>query len=298
MAYEEKIPLIDGLPRQFLCHIQYNKPGGSVSAHYHNYIEIIYCISGKNEVRLNDLCYSLNAGELLLINSRDVHSISFLEDGSYLVLRFFPELLYTSPQSTIDLKYILPFVLSDINKANIFSEKKLSGSNIPNLLFEIYEENQKKKYGYDIAVITKINAIFLWLLRYWHHKNSDIDIIATEYSGTANKMKKVFSYVEKNYENDITTEDMARLCNMSYSYFSRTFKKIMKKSFSEYLNYIRISEAEKLLVTSDMNITEIAMEVGFSSSSYFIQQFKNLRNISPKQYRKNYETTAKAELPT
>ncbi len=291
MAFEEKTPVENGLPQKFLCHIQYNKYGGSIQPHYHDYIEILYSIDGSNEIRLNDSHYTFSTGDLVLINSRDVHSISYTSDGCYIVLRFMPELLYRSPQSAIDLKYILPFVLNDVNKANIFSKRKLENCPIPQLLFEIYDEYKKKKYGYEIAIMTKINTIFLWFLRYWHSKNIDLDLNIASYEGTAKKLQKVFSYVEKNYGSDITAEDMAQLCNMSYSYFSRIFKKIMKKSFSEYLTYVRVSEAEKLLVTSDMNITEIAMEVGFSTSSYFIQQFKNLKIISPKQYRKNYENT-------
>lgn len=292
MAYMESIPSENGVPEMFVSHMQYNKSGGMIQAHYHDYIEIIYFIDGVNEIRLNDIVCTLYPGDLILMNSRDVHSISYLEDGSYLVLRFFPELLYTSPQSTIDLKYMLPFILNNVNKANVFTKKKLENSNIPNLLFEIYEEYQKKKYCYDIAVITKINTVFLWFLRYWHSKNSDLDLNLAEYKRTAQKFQKVFAYVEENFGNDISAEDMARLCNMSYSYFSRIFKKIMKKSFSEYLTYIRINEAEKLLVSSDMNITEIALEVGFSTSSYFIRQFKALRSISPKQYRKNFENVS------
>jgi AraC-like DNA-binding protein len=60
----------------------------------------------------------------------------------------------------------------------------------------------------------------------------------------------------------------------------------MGKTFTNYLNYIRITEAEKLLLTTDKSMTEIALEVGFSSSSYFIQQFRQYKDISPFQFRK------------
>jgi len=161
-------------------------------------------------------------------------------------------------------------------------------SAIPHLLFEILEECTLRKYGYELAVRTKINEIFLWFLRYWHKQNKSIDLNIASYQSAASRMGDVFKYVSENYGSDITAYDMAELCNMSYSYFSRSFKKIMKKSFSEYLTYVRISEAEKLLITTDMNITEIAMQVGFSTSSYFIQQFKNIKMISPKQFKKNF----------
>jgi len=81
---------------------------------------------------------------------------------------------------------------------------------------------------------------------------------------------------------------MSKICNLNFSYFSRAFKRIMRKSFKEYMNYFRITKAEKLLISSNLNITEIAQAVGFSTSSYFIEQFKKFNSISPKQFRKKY----------
>ena len=63
------------------------------------------------------------------------------------------------------------------------------------------------------------------------------------------------------------------------------FKKVMNKSFSEYLTDYRITKAEQLLSSTDKSVAEIAEAVGFSSPSYFIHQFKVKKNISPKQYR-------------
>lgn len=288
VPFEEKTYIENGLPLQFLCHIQYNKKNFTISPHYHNYIEILYSVDGDNEVQLNDNLMTFSTGELVLINSRDVHSI-VCGDGCYLVLRFEPELLYGSAQSATDIKYILPFVLNTFKHENIFTADIMKKSKVPQLLFEIYEEVSKKKYGYELSVRIKINEIFLWILRYWNSKNINVNLNISTQDTTAGRLHEVFSYVSENYGTEITAQDMAKLCNMSYSYFSRMFKKIMKKSFSEYLTYVRISEAEKLLITTDMNITEIAMQVGFSTTSYFIQQFKNIKSVSPKQFKKSFE---------
>lgn len=286
-AFEEKTYIENGLPLQFLCHMQYHKKDNAVPAHFHNYIEIIYSVEGDHEAWLNDSHFSFSAGDLVLINSRDVHSF-LCGDGHYLVLRFEPELLYGSPQSAIELKYILPFILNSFEHQTVFKKSELKKSAIPRILMEIFEETAQKKYGYEIAIRTKINEVFLWFLRYWHDRNIDIDLNIAAHESTARRLQDIFIYVSQNYGSDITAQSMADLCNMSYSYFSRIFKKIMKKSFSEYLTYVRISEAEKLLITSDMNITEIAMQVGFSTTSYFIQQFKQIKMTSPKQFRKNF----------
>lgn len=75
---------------------------------------------------------------------------------------------------------------------------------------------------------------------------------------------------------------------MSYSYFSRTLKKTMGKSFTDYVNLIRISKSEFLLTTTDKPITDIALEVGFSTSSYYIEQFKKFKTLTPKKFRMKF----------
>lgn len=285
---EEKTYIENGLPLQCISHIQYNKKDDYISSHYHNYIEIIYAIDGENEICLNESHYIFKTGELVLINSGDVHSF-LCGDGCYLVLRFDPDLLYSSRQSAIELQYILPFILNSFDHQVIFKKEEIENADTRRLLFEIHEECNKKKYGWELAVRTKVNEIFLWFLRHWHNRNINITLGLSDYEHSAKWLHKVFEYVSENYGSEITAQQMSKLCNMSYSYFSRTFKKIMKKSFSEYLAYVRINEAEKLLMTTDLNITEIAMQTGFSTSSYFIQQFKSIKSISPKQYRKNHQ---------
>ena len=59
----------------------------------------------------------------------------------------------------------------------------------------------------------------------------------------------------------------------------------MKNSFNQYLNYIRITEAKRMLMCSDMDITKIAMETGFATTSYFIERFKKECGTTPKHFR-------------
>ena len=98
--------------------------------------------------------------------------------------------------------------------------------------------------------------------------------------------KYMTPFIIDNSKEEISIQSVSDMCNISYSYFSRIFKQITKHSFSEYLNYVRISEAEKLLLSTDLSMTEIAIQTDFSTPSYFIQQFKLHKFISPKQFRK------------
>ena len=109
-------------------------------------------------------------------------------------------------------------------------------------------------------------------------------------SGVTNKQAHIldvlFDYVDKNYAEDITSEVVTKLCHINYSYFARVFKKITGKTFRHYLNFVRISKAENLLISTDYSITEVAGIVGYTNTSYFIKQFQLYKDLSPSKFRK------------
>jgi AraC family transcriptional regulator, melibiose operon regulatory protein len=272
----------------FLCHTQKSKKNSvAVDAHWHYYIEMLYSLSGKCKVFIGGCCHDFNKGDLLLINSREVHSVYVYdkEDVEYIVLRFDPEVLYTTSRSVFESKYVLPFIMSKAKHQKIFGKDEIKNTPIPSTMLEIVKENNNKKYGFELAIKTHICGIFLWILRSWDKQGQSMDAGKLLKENDLIMLQKVFDYLDTNYQNNITVEAVAEMCNLSYSYFSRQFKQLMGKTFTDYLNYIRITEAEKLLLSTDMNITQVALEIGFSSSSYFIQQFKHFKNISPKQFK-------------
>lgn len=287
--FEPVMPTYDALSCPFGCHMQQSAGKGiAVDAHWHYYIEMLFSLSGKASVFLGGKCYSFNEGDLVLINAREVHSITadVGEDVKYIVVKFDPEVLYTTSRTVFESKYVLPFTMAKASPQKVFSKQEIEETPIPALLNEIYEEFGSKKYGFELAIRTHICRIFLWILRNWEKKGVSLDVVSHPLKENDMQMlQKVFDYLDQNYMQDVTAEAVARMCNLSYSYFSRQFKAIMGKTFTDYLNYIRITEAEKLLLTTDLNITQVALDTGFSNSSYFIQQFKHYKSISPKQFR-------------
>lgn len=287
--FEEIRPAVGDIQYPFKCHIQQSQ--GKVlivDAHWHYYIEMLYCLSGMGRVILGGMNYHFGAGDMILMNSREVHSVTG-EEGDvfkYIVVQFDPEVLYTTTRTVFESKYVLPFIMAKSSHQRYFASEEIKDTPIPYLMKEIHEEFASKNYGFELAIRTHICRIFLWVLRSWQSKGLNLDAGNTLKENDIKMLQKVFDYLDDNYQYDITAESVARMCNMSYSYFSRHFKALIGKTFTEYLNYVRITEAEKLLLTTDMNITEVALRTGFSDSSYFIKQFKQFKNISPKQYKK------------
>jgi AraC-like DNA-binding protein/quercetin dioxygenase-like cupin family protein len=99
----------------------------------------------------------------------------------------------------------------------------------------------------------------------------------------------VYKFIEANYHRKISLSDIAGMVNMSEEYFSRFFKKIMKKSFFEFLNEYKINKACKLLIETDKQISEICYASGFESIPFFYRQFKKFKTCQPKNYRIIYQ---------
>ena len=99
------------------------------------------------------------------------------------------------------------------------------------------------------------------------------------------KILPALEYVNRNYSEEITLEAVSLMLGFDQSYFCRIFKMATGATFTEYLNFVRICKAEKMLSHTDSSILEISETVGFSSVSYFNRVFKKYRNCSPRSYR-------------
>jgi AraC-like DNA-binding protein len=102
----------------------------------------------------------------------------------------------------------------------------------------------------------------------------------------SDRLSDVFDYVKENYREEISLIEIAKVANLTPTSFCRMFKLKTKKSFVEYLNAIRVSNACKLLLETDKGISEIAYECGYKTASNFNQLFKKHTGTTPKEYRK------------
>ena len=93
-------------------------------------------------------------------------------------------------------------------------------------------------------------------------------------------------YVEKNYNRNISMNEVAEMCSMSYSYFSRVFKEQLHQSFSEHVLSVRMREAKRLMEEDPaIKIKEVAALVGYESVYAFSRAYKQYYHVSPKQDR-------------
>jgi AraC-like DNA-binding protein len=135
------------------------------------------------------------------------------------------------------------------------------------ILLEILYELSSSQ---DIHVLTRSG---------YHHNFSKSDTI---------RMDKVYKYLIDHFKDDIKLDEIAAIANLSSSAFCRYFKKRTKKSFSIFLNDMKIGYACKLLIEGEYSISQIGYECGYNSLTNFNRQFKRTTGMAPYKYRKQY----------
>jgi len=233
---------------------------------------------------LNEKPYDLYPGDMALIDPMEIHSTRALGDelNQYLVIKFVPEVLYSTEQLVLEMKYFLPYLKGSGSHQKVFSSEQTKAAAVGNILQEIVDEFLRRDFGYEIALRANISRLFLWILRRWHENSQE----AVPDDTAISTLTRALEYVDENYARSIGMADAARHCNMPYTAFSRFFSRYLGRGFAQYLLLTRLKKAAMLLAETDKSITDIAMVTGFSTTSYFIQRFREYQGMPPKRFRK------------
>ena len=117
---------------------------------------------------------------------------------------------------------------------------------------------------------------------------ASLGYVQTGQQEDANRMNKVYDYIMSRFRNPIGLLEVAQVANLTPQSFCRFFKARTRKTFSQFLNEVRIGYACKLMAEEHLNISDICYESGFNNLSNFNRQFKRIVQMSPKSYRKEY----------
>ncbi len=293
-AIPEKKHQRDGvdIPIECICFSQKNskQPSTSVLPHYHDYIEFLFGLTdcdavawvAGEEVRFGE-------GDLVIVNSYVSHDCVCRKPSSYICIKILPEVIHFSENPMYDVKYVLPFLQHDLLPYQFFNKSALEGSRIRDTVEAMMEHWTQQQYGYEITLKSLFLQIFLWIIRY-NHTNNPLPMEPASDISYENILliQKSMDYIHENFA-DIKETEAAAYVNISYSYYSRLFRRVVGKSFNDYLTTVRINAAERMLLTTNHSITEIAHTTGFATSSHFIDKFRKIKNTTPKQYRMKWQ---------
>jgi AraC-like DNA-binding protein len=115
-----------------------------------------------------------------------------------------------------------------------------------------------------------------------------ISLQAANSQKSFSKLDPVYRYVLENFKEGVSLRKGAALAYMNETAFCRYFKKQTNKTFSQFVNHVRVIHATSILTDKNLSISSVCYECGYNNLSYFNRQFKKFMNLSPLEYRKVY----------
>lgn len=264
-----------------------------VRPHWHYYTEIIMINAGTVMVESDGVTYVLEPGDLFIFYPESVHAIYAVAGFPIIFtgLKFDVNKLHAPNSYTPRLGNILQRARSDKKVSVIFREEKIRSLNLMQFFNICLSELENRTWGYDVIVHNTISELLIHLIRIWCEKGFNIELAASSPDAKkAESIRSIPAYIDEHSGENLRVEELAKICNMSYSFFAKSFHELYGRSCKEYIELMRVSKVEDMLLFTSRNLLWIALETGFSDSSHLIKTFTRYKGITPKQFRLKHQS--------
>ena len=257
---------------------------GSFMWHWHPEIEITYVRKGTMCYKVNNLVYHLKEGDIVFNNSGALHSgtMENQEDCTYIPITFDPRLIYGFFQSTINSKYVDPVIQESLLPAICIDQSEPWHRSFREYLLRIIDLDEKKPDFYELDITICLQSIWRLLLEHITYEPQASRENSLEYD----RIKKILSYIEENYQNKITLNDIAGHIHLCESECTRLFKRHMNTTLFAFLQEYRIERSLEFL-QADQPVSAVADKAGFSDPNYYSKVFAKIKGCSPREYQKH-----------
>lgn len=244
--------------------------------HYHPYYEIYFLISGSCRMFIDHTIYYLSAGDIIMLPPDRLHQTVYGsgQPAERFTANFIPSYIdYFEAQCEGE------------GAASIFSRHKLSvPAERQSYVKKLFQEMAKETLSADCYSRIQIKSLLFQLLTFLG-RCRDLDQPAQLPAPEDAVIQEAAQYIYLHHSEPLTLEAVAQNAHMSPAWFSRKFHKTVGLKFKEYLTHIRLENAEELLLTTNLTVTEVALACGFSDGNYFGDAFKKVRGMSPREFR-------------
>ena len=248
--------------------------------HTHSAIEIVLTLSGCVDYTVGDENYRVRKDEILIIPSGQQHGLNMGENSSRLLFLFEPEFM----QTLGDLRQMS----RSLNRVFYLHDGSDAHNRIREMLLKASKVYQEREPMWNTICFSYLLRIYALLCQSYlaaadmGRREARRPAVEGEVISTA------LNYINRNYKNDLTLDEVADFTGFSRFYFSRSFKQITGFTFRDYLTLKRVQVAMTLLIETDKPMSEVAEESGFGSIATFNRVFREHKKCTPTQYRAIY----------
>ncbi len=263
---------------------------GYIPLHWHDEFQFVRVIKGEAIFHINEDTVTIREGEGLFINGGCLHMAKDKNESGCVYI-----CLNVLPSFVLSQELYSTFVYPYIQATNIpylhLNPKEHWACAILDSMMKISQLIKENPPYYEIDI--SVHLTFIW-------KNLIMNGVPLEYEQSeivkSQRMKQMLNWIHQHYAEKILLDDIARAGQLSRSECCRYFKRMLKKTPLNYVTDYRIQKSLILLQQLDSNVTDVAYQVGFNSTSYFIDKFRNTMGMTPlayKKYKRNGTETSK-----
>ncbi|MDQ6420389.1 AraC family transcriptional regulator [Paenibacillus sp. LHD-117] len=256
-----------------------------IQYHTHPHYEIYYFHGGKVNYLINDKIYVLEPGDLLLMHGMTLHkahvdpNVAYHRTTIHLDPFYFKQ--HIQPAYTDDL--LAPFRKLHNVRLQLRGEVKREAEESLAKLNELFAQGTPHAYQRFQARLLDL-LIFVGELC-----TQPLQAMHSFPSSKEAHVQAIISYLENQYNDDITLEDIGERLHLSKFYLAKTFKQVTGMTIFQYLMHRRVYQAKLRLIEEGSSITMIGYDVGFKHPSHFSRAFKEHTGMTPEQYRKKHQ---------
>lgn len=238
--------------------------------HGHDFYELDIIAGGESESSLNGKDYEVRRGQVYFLTPADFHNLT-----------------KGKPLYIYNVHFAADAVSSRILERLVSSKRRLFVPEDDHFdkiihLVSIMESLQEENFGRDPIISRLLECVLLLLTA--SSKGSSEDEVAP--STRDNKsVQKAIIYIHEHFKENPPLSDIAAVAHLNERYFCTCFREYTGKTYKEYLKELKLSYARRLLLVSEMSVTEIAESSGYATQSHFNREFKSYYGVSPLKMR-------------
>lgn len=259
--------------------------------HWHEEFEFIYVTGGTAQFLVADQNYILSAGDCLLINQNVIHRVKPYNDCecTYYSVVFHPSLFLDISNPVIRSKFLDPISSSVQLKHYLLKSDDRAADAFITILRKIIHVNENCPFGYELTTRALLCELWVSTLQGALRRESLPQAENAQVILDEDRVKKILTYIATHYMEQISLDDISSAAHISKSECCRCFKRRLAVTPFEYLIKYRVYSAAIMIVqnTGRISVSDIAIKVGFNSSSYFNKKFRKYIGCTPTQFRKD-----------
>ncbi|WP_158301861.1 AraC family transcriptional regulator [Paenibacillus mesophilus] len=248
--------------------------------HWHDTLEICYCLSGKGVFYFKNREYDIGPGDLVIVNNVERHTSKSYRGFTCSNLFLF---FHASTIEQLDFHLLRPFLYDRDRFTHRIPAQLPVAREIGKLILQMQEELAERRPAYGTLIKSLLFHICSLLARHYDAETNGVwQRVYAKYA----TVRSGLAYIQTHYRENIGLDDVAKAISLSPSRARHLFAEVMGERFKTYLLHLRVQAAQRLLVQTDLPIEDICEQCGFQSTSSFYREFRRLAKETPLSYKK------------